>query len=138
MVAACLAKHSSKTLPDIHASLAPGFVEDLVAEYRRASVVPVPVESGGGLRIQAIEARVGGRPVLATSKGAEGVDHGGMALLDVAPLRDCSGLIVRTLVADPCSTDHNWAQKRRELGAQRHSAELAALICGVAHAVREG
>lgn len=39
----------------------PGFVDDLSAEYRQASVAVVPVTSGGGTQIKALEALAHGR-----------------------------------------------------------------------------
>lgn len=58
-----------------------GFVPDLTAFYSTADVVVVPLLSGSGSRIKAIEAFAAGVPVIGTSVGLEG--------LDVRPAIDC-------------------------------------------------
>ncbi|WP_224278129.1 glycosyltransferase [Nocardioides lacusdianchii] len=50
-----------------------GYVEDLPAEYRRATVVLVPVMRGAGVKFKTVEALLHGVPVVTTSVGAEGV-----------------------------------------------------------------
>lgn len=50
-----------------------GFVEDLESLYRRSRIVTAPILSGGGTRIKLVEAAFYGRPMVATSVGAEGL-----------------------------------------------------------------
>ena len=50
-----------------------GFVPDIVAELRRASVIAVPVRYGGGTRVKVLEAFAHRIPVVATTTGAEGI-----------------------------------------------------------------
>jgi len=50
-----------------------GFVEDLESLYRRSRVVTAPILTGGGTRIKLLEAAFYGRPMVATSVGAEGL-----------------------------------------------------------------
>lgn len=50
-----------------------GFVEDLSALYRRTRVVCCPIFSGGGTRIKMVEAAAYGKPIVATTIGAEGL-----------------------------------------------------------------
>lgn len=45
----------------------PGFVENLAATYRQASLVIVPILSGGGTNIKVLEALAHGRPCLMTA-----------------------------------------------------------------------
>lgn len=52
----------------------PGFVDDLDSLYRRSRVVCCPILRGGGTRIKIIEAAAHGKPIVATSMGAEGLD----------------------------------------------------------------
>jgi glycosyltransferase involved in cell wall biosynthesis len=52
----------------------PGFVDDLESLYRRSRVVCCPILRGGGTRIKIIEAAAFGKPIVATSVGAEGLD----------------------------------------------------------------
>jgi polysaccharide biosynthesis protein PslH len=51
-----------------------GFVKDIRKEIASAQVAVVPILSGGGTRIKILEAMALGTPVVATSKGAEGLD----------------------------------------------------------------
>ena len=50
----------------------PGFVDDLVAEYRQARVTVVPVRSGGGTQIKALESLAHGRAPVVSSFVAAG------------------------------------------------------------------
>ncbi|MFZ2295608.1 MAG: glycosyltransferase family 4 protein [Polaromonas sp.] len=50
----------------------PGFVDDLSAEYRRASLTVVPVISGGGTQIKALESLAHGRVPIVSSFVASG------------------------------------------------------------------
>lgn len=51
-----------------------GFVADLAALYRRSRLVCAPISGGGGTRVKLIEAAAYGKPVVATTIGAEGLD----------------------------------------------------------------
>lgn len=51
-----------------------GFVDDLAAEYARASVVCCPIRAGSGTRIKILEAAAHGCAVVSTTLGAEGLD----------------------------------------------------------------
>jgi glycosyltransferase involved in cell wall biosynthesis len=53
---------------------APGHVRDLLAHYREASAVYLPIRSGGGTRIKVLEALALGRPVIGTAIAVEGLD----------------------------------------------------------------
>lgn len=50
-----------------------GFVEDLDHLYQRTRIVCCPILSGGGTRVKIIEAAAYGKPIVATSIGAEGL-----------------------------------------------------------------
>lgn len=51
-----------------------GFVEDLDAVYRDARIVCCPILSGSGTRIKILEAAAYGKPIVATTLGAEGIE----------------------------------------------------------------
>ncbi len=51
-----------------------GFVDDLDAEYARATALVAPIRQGAGVRIKILEAFAASVPVLATRIGAEGID----------------------------------------------------------------
>jgi glycosyltransferase involved in cell wall biosynthesis len=50
-----------------------GFVDNLDELYRGTRVVCSPIQSGGGTRVKIVEAAAHGRPIVATSLGAEGL-----------------------------------------------------------------
>lgn len=51
-----------------------GYVNDIRPEVASAAVCIVPLQIGGGTRLKILEAMALGTPVVATSKGAEGLD----------------------------------------------------------------
>ena len=51
-----------------------GFVDDVRIPVAEAGVCVVPIRQGGGTRLKILEAMALGTPVVATSKGAEGLD----------------------------------------------------------------
>jgi len=51
-----------------------GPVPEMVPWYGRATAVIVPLRSGGGTRLKLLEALAGGRAVVSTTAGAEGID----------------------------------------------------------------
>jgi len=60
-------------------------VDDLVAHYRGAHAVYLPIRSGGGTRIKILEAWALGVPVITTAVGCEGLpaqDGGSVAAFE--------------------------------------------------------
>ena len=51
-----------------------GYVDDIRIPVSEAAVCVVPIRQGGGTRLKILEAMALGTPVVATSKGAEGID----------------------------------------------------------------
>jgi len=51
-----------------------GYVEDIRPVVARSAVCVAPLTTGGGTRVKVLEAMALGTPVVATSKGAEGLD----------------------------------------------------------------
>ncbi|MCC6499792.1 MAG: glycosyltransferase [Anaerolineales bacterium] len=64
-----------------------GYVDDVRQWIANSSVALVPIWSGGGTRLKALEAMALGTPVVATSKGAEGLNanHGQNLLIADTP-----------------------------------------------------
>lgn len=54
---------------------APGFVDDIVAEYEAAKVVVIPIYHGSGTCIKFVEGMFMNRPVVSTPVGARGFDR---------------------------------------------------------------
>jgi polysaccharide biosynthesis protein PslH len=50
-----------------------GYVDDVRSDLQRASVVIVPLRSGGGMRLKILEAMAAGKAVVSTPMGAEGI-----------------------------------------------------------------
>lgn len=52
-----------------------GYVEDIVAEIKRSTLVVVPLRMGGGIRIKILTAWLSSKAVISTSVGAEGLPY---------------------------------------------------------------
>jgi polysaccharide biosynthesis protein PslH len=105
-----------------------GTVPDLTPWYARTRLALAPLLTGGGSRLKILEALAAGRPVVATSIGAEGLedligrgvvvadDPGGMAAATVELLRDPerSAALGRSGV-DAVAADHSWTRAVRPL-----------------------
>jgi len=96
-----------------------GFVDDVRVPVAEASVCVVPIRLGGGTRLKILEALALGTPVVATSKGAEGLDvlAGEHLLLADAP----EAFARRTveLLGNP-ALRHALAANGRRLVAERY------------------
>ncbi len=79
--------HAGKPLPQAGGVALTGFVDDVRPLVAGAGVAVVPIRQGGGTRLKILEAMALGTPVIATSKGAEGLDvtDGGDILLADTP-----------------------------------------------------
>lgn len=66
-------KHAGKPLPSLENVTLTGFVDDIRPLVARSWVSIVPIWTGGGTRLKILEAMALHTPVVATSKGAEGL-----------------------------------------------------------------
>lgn len=66
--------HANLPLPSSEGVTLTGFVDDVRPYIARAMVSLVPIWTGGGTRLKILEAMALGTAVVATSKGAEGLD----------------------------------------------------------------
>lgn len=66
--------HENLPLPSSQNISLAGFVEDIKSLIASSTVAIAPLQSGGGTRLKILEAMAIGTPVVATSKGAEGLD----------------------------------------------------------------
>jgi glycosyltransferase involved in cell wall biosynthesis len=62
----------ARGLADPRVELA-GWVSDMAPWFARASVVLVPILSGGGTRLKVLDGLASGRPIVSTALGAEGI-----------------------------------------------------------------
>lgn len=114
---------------------APGFVDDLAAEYRRATVVVAPIARGGGIKIKVVEALAMGRFLVATEKAMEGIGASGLAHLAIAPLERFADRIAEALDRRPGRSAANWEAISRAYGARSRLEEMGALL---EQALRQG
>jgi glycosyltransferase involved in cell wall biosynthesis len=116
-----------------------GTVDDVRPYLQRARVGLAPLRSGGGSRLKVLESLDAGRPVVATSKGVEGLDdlvgNGVVVADDAAQLADA----ISELLSDPARAESLGLVGRRAV-AERHSwdAALKPLIDAVAASRVEG
>lgn len=96
-----------------------GFVDDLPAEYERSDCVVIPLRAGGGSPLKFIEALAYGRPVVATSKSAAGLDLEGDEFIQADDPDALASAIDAVL-----SGDHSgMAARGREAVEQLYSIE---------------
>ncbi|MDT7952924.1 MAG: glycosyltransferase family 4 protein [Acetobacteraceae bacterium] len=74
-----------------------GFVPDLAPVLKAARLVIVPVLRGAGMRIKTVEALACGKQVVATVKGAEGIDAARATRLRIVPLDDFADAVIDEL-----------------------------------------
>ena len=105
--------------------VAHGVVRDVGPHLERSRAIVVPLRAGGGTRIKILEALAHGRPVVATSIGAEGLDvAGGVHLL----IGDTAGAIatrLAELLADDAQAARLAAAGRARV-LERYSPEALA------------
>ncbi len=77
-----------------------GYVRSLRRAYRDAAVVINPVRFGTGLKIKNVEALAGGKALVTTSCGAEGLESGAGVAFVVEDDMERFGLAVAALLAD--------------------------------------
>jgi glycosyltransferase involved in cell wall biosynthesis len=93
--------HANLALPPANNVTLTGFVDDIRSWVASSCLSLAPIFMGGGTRLKILEAMALRTPVVATSKGAEGLDvvHGEHLLLADTP-QEFADVIVR-LLHDP-------------------------------------
>jgi polysaccharide biosynthesis protein PslH len=97
-----------------------GRVPDLASHFASAAVVVAPLLSGSGTKLKVLEAMAAGRPVVATSIGAEGIGARDGEHLRVADGPERFAATVAELLDDR-SEAARIARNGRELVAERYS-----------------
>ena len=93
-----------------------GFVDNLLDEYRKATVIIAPITMGGGIKIKVIEGLASGKFVVATSKAMEGIDATGMGNVKVLPIEQFAQGIIDVISKQPSKTTKNWPRVQKEFG----------------------
>jgi glycosyltransferase involved in cell wall biosynthesis len=93
--------HADLPLPPTDNLTLTGFVDDVRPLVAAASISLVPIRVGGGTRLKILEAMALHTPVVATTKGAEGLDvqHGDHLLIADTP--ESFAQAVLRLLGDP-------------------------------------
>jgi glycosyltransferase involved in cell wall biosynthesis len=117
--------HADLPLPPADNVTLTGFVDDVRPLIASAWVSLVPIRVGGGTRLKILEAMALGTPVVATSKGAEGLDakHGEHLLIANSPEAFAEAVI--RLLQEP-GLRQRLADKAYQLVQERY--DLAALM----------
>ncbi len=91
-----------------------GRVPDLGTMLRRTAVAMAPVRTGGGMRMKVLHAMALGKPVVTTTRGAEGLDvGGGRPPVEIGDDADALAHAAARLLRDP--------DARRDLGRRARS-----------------
>jgi len=108
-----------RVLPPTPGIAVVGVVDDVGRAVASATVSVAPIRIGGGTRVKILEAMALGTPVVATSKGAEGLDVvSGEHLLIADEPREFAAHVVR-LLSDPALREQ-LVEQARELVARRY------------------
>jgi len=112
-----------------------GAVPDIVAELRRAGVLAMPVRSGGGSRIKALEAAAAGVPIVSTAFGMSGLAlvPGRDYLLAESP---ADFAVAINSLANDAALREGLTSNARAAVAAHHSPESLARIIQAAVEVR--
>ncbi len=100
-----------------------GNVPDAQAFMREMSVIIAPLFSGGGMRIKVLEAMALGKPIVATTLGAGGIEHDGDVL--IADDADSFAAAVVRLLRDPAEAARLGAAARANVARRYDSDTLA-------------
>ncbi len=105
----------------------PGYVLDISAAKRRSDVLIAPLLTGSGVRVKTIEAMAAGLPVVATTKGYEGLDA--VAGRDLLVADDPEGF-ARGLarLADSVALRQQLSRAAVDYVARHHDPERVAAI----------
>jgi polysaccharide biosynthesis protein PslH len=108
-----------------------GWVDDVKSWFSRASVVLVPIRSGGGTRLKVLDGLASGRAIVSTTAGAEGIDVRDGEHLLLADGADAFAAAVARAVREP-GLRAGLAASGRRLARERYdwdvlAARLAAL-----------
>jgi glycosyltransferase involved in cell wall biosynthesis len=102
-----------RRLSDGESVVVTGYVDDIRTVMAEADVIVVPMRIGGGIKNKILESMAFGKPVVATSVGAEGVNarNGESILIADAPVEIANA--VMRLLRDPALCDRIAAEARK-------------------------
>jgi polysaccharide biosynthesis protein PslH len=102
-----------------------GFVDDAEAFLRKSSVVIAPLFAGGGMRIKVLEALAVGRPVVATSLGAGGIDvEDGRNIVLAEDAESFAASVIR-LLRDPDLAERIGSEARAMVAERYDGSRIA-------------
>ena len=111
--------HANLQLPSCKNIILAGYMDNIKHLIASSAVVLAPLWSGGGTRLKILEAMALGRPVVATSKGAEGLEaQSGEHLFIADDPIDFSNYVVRLLTH--ADLHRKVAQKARMLVREKY------------------
>ncbi len=128
-VAGNLSDRAVEALPDRSGIVGLGRRDDLLKEVAQSRCAIVPLWHGGGTRFKCIEAMGVRTPVVTTSKGCEGIEHGGAFRVADTPA-DFKAAIL-DLLDDPAEGARRAADARATFDRQFSLAANAAVIGNV-------
>jgi len=102
-----------------------GFVDDVIAEIARSTVVVVPLRIGGGTRLKIVEAMSMGKPIVSTRLGAEGIDVSHEKELLLADTPSDLGREIGRVLDDPALGQRLGGEARRT-AVEKYSWETGA------------
>ena len=111
--------HKNLPLPENDSVELTGFVDDIRPLVAEASISLAPLLQGGGTRLKILEAMALGTPVVATSKGAQGLDATpGLHFLQADSAEEFANKVIQVIKNDELA--HQLTQKAFELVTSKY------------------
>ena len=109
-----------------------GYVDDLAAQYARATLVACPILNGGGTRIKILEAAAYGRAVVSTTIGAEGLMFSPGAEIELADTASEFADRCLELLGDSVRRNGMAARARARVGSDYDRDRIVAGVSAIA------
>ena len=112
------------------AVITPGSVDDLESYVAAADVCVCPIFAGGGTRMKLLEYMAAGKPVVSTTKGAEGIAYTAGEQMLIGDTAEAMAAHVREILGDPALAARLGRSAARFASAYDWSA-VGAALCSV-------
>lgn len=110
--------HADLPLPSVRNVTLTGYVDDIKMLVAASAISLAPLWSGGGTRLKILEAMALGTPIVATSKGAEGLDARNGEHLLIADTPEAFAECIVRILTDKDLRDHLVANANRLVKAK--------------------
>ncbi len=126
------------TLPRSNGVVFTGYLDDVRPRIAQSWISVVPLRIGGGTRLKILESLALGTPVVATSKGAEGLDFEDGRELHIADAPSEFASQVVRLLEDRALREASGAAGRQAVAARYSWSTIGASFCNFVECIARG